>query len=110
MNDGTMAEGLRFTCQPGCTECCRREGFVYLTDGDLARAAGFLGMAAAAFEGQYCYRTRNRLRLRMPRAGTCRFLVPGGCAIHPAKPTQCRVFPFWPELAASRREWKKAAR
>ena len=105
-----MAEGLRFACQPGCTACCRQTGLVYLTEDDLARAAGFLGMTVSAFERKYCYRTRNRLRLRVPRHAHCHFLLHDGCSIHPAKPTQCRIFPFWPELVESRREWKKTAR
>ena len=25
------------------------------------------------------------------------------------KPTQCRLFPFWPELLESKREWYKTA-
>jgi len=105
-----MAEGLRFECQPGCIECCTQRGFVYLTEADLARAAAFVGMTAAAFERRYVYRTRNRLRLRVPRDTQCYFLRGNGCSIHPAKPTQCRIFPFWPELVESRREWKKTAR
>jgi Fe-S-cluster containining protein len=72
--------------------------------------AAFLGMTAAKFERQYVYRTARRLRLRVPRDSQCHFLEAGGCSIHPAKPTQCRIFPFWPELAGSRREWKKTAR
>ena len=36
--------GLRFECQPGCTACCQRKGFVYLTEDDIARAARFLDM------------------------------------------------------------------
>ncbi len=105
-----MAEGLRFACQPGCTACCEQKGFVYLTEADLVRAAEFLGMKPAAFERRYCYRTRHRLRLRVPREANCFFLRDGGCSIHPAKPTQCRIFPFWPELVDSRREWRKTAR
>ena len=105
-----MAQGVRFECQPGCTECCTQRGFVYLTEDDLVRAAEFLGMTATAFERRYVYRTRNRLRLRVPRESQCHFLRGGGCSIHPAKPTQCRIFPFWPELVESRREWKKTAR
>ena len=96
-----MVEGLRFECQSGCTECCRQKGFVYLAEADLARAAAFLGMTAAAFERRYVYRTRHRMRLRMPRHSLCPFLRPDGCSIHPAKPTQCRIFPFWPELLES---------
>ena len=105
-----MAQALRFECQPGCTACCTQRGFVYLTESDLARAAEFLGMTAAAFERRYVYRTSKRMRLRVPREAQCHFLREGGCSIHPAKPTQCRIFPFWPELVESRREWKKTAR
>jgi hypothetical protein len=105
-----MVEGLRFECQSGCTECCRQKGFVYLAEADLHRAAAFLKMTAAAFERQYVYRTRHRMRLRMSRHSLCPFLRPDGCGIHPAKPTQCRIFPFWPELLESRREWNRTAR
>lgn len=105
-----MAQALRFECQPGCTACCTQQGFVYLTEPDLLRAAAFLGMSPAEFERRYVYRTRHRLRLRVPREAQCYFLRGDGCSIHPAKPTQCRIFPFWPELLESRREWKKSAR
>jgi Fe-S-cluster containining protein len=106
-----MAEGMRFECQPGCTACCTQRGFVYLSEADLDRAAAFLGMSAAAFEHRYVFRTPKRRRLRIPRdSRNCYFLNAGGCSIHPAKPTQCRIFPFWPELVESRREWKKTAR
>lgn len=67
-------------------------------------------MTAAAFERKYIYRTRKRMRLRVPRDANCHFLREGRCSIHPAKPTQCRIFPFWPELVESRREWLKIAR
>jgi Fe-S-cluster containining protein len=105
-----VAEGLRFACQPGCTACCEQKGFVYLTEADLVRAAEFLGMPPGEFEHKFVFRTRNRMRLRVPRDANCYFLNGQGCSIHPAKPTQCRIFPFWPELVESRREWKKTAR
>jgi Fe-S-cluster containining protein len=81
-----------------------------LSEQDLARAAVFLDMTAAEFERRYVYRTRRRLRLRTPRDSQCHFLRGDGCSIHPAKPTQCRIFPFWPELVESRREWNKTAK
>jgi Fe-S-cluster containining protein len=104
-----MPDGLRFECQPGCTACCEQKGFVYLTEEDVPRMAEFLGMTPAAFERKYVYRTHNRRRLRVPRDSQCSFLRDGG-SIHAAKPTQCRIFPFWPELLASRREWLKTAK
>ena len=105
-----MAEGLRFECQPGCTACCEQKGFVYVSDADILRIAAYLKLEAAVFEKQYVFRTRKRARLRVPRDANCHFLRDGGCSIHAVKPTQCRVFPFWPELLDSRREWAKAAR
>lgn len=105
-----MPEGLRFECQPGCTACCEQKGFVYLTEEDIPRAAQFLGMTAAAFERKYVFRTQNRRRLRVPRDSQCSFLRDGGCSIHPAKPTQCRIFPYWPELVESRKEWFQTAK
>ena len=35
----------------------------------------------------------------------CPFLVDDGCAIHKAKPTQCRNYPFWQENMETRNHW-----
>ena len=50
------------------------------------RAATFLGMQPDAFESKYVFRTRKRIRLRVPRDASCHFLNGEGCGIHPAKP------------------------
>lgn len=105
-----MPAGLRFECQPGCTKCCEQRGFVYLSEADVVRIASHLGLAAAEFERAHCYRTKNRVRLRVPRDSQCSFLRADGCSIHSVKPVQCRIFPFWPEMVESRREWRKTAR
>ena len=98
---------MRFECQPGCIKCCEQRGFVYLTEDDIVRAARFLNLTPAAFERKFVYRTTNLRRLRVPRDAQCGFLREDGCSIHPAKPAQCRLFPFWPELVESKREWLK---
>ncbi|MCC6292751.1 MAG: YkgJ family cysteine cluster protein [Bryobacterales bacterium] len=104
------ARELRFACQPGCTNCCNVAGYVYLTEENLIEAARYLRLSAAEFERRFVYRTRHLLRLRKPRGSQCHFLKEDGCAIHPAKPTQCRLFPFWPELVKSAYAWKTAGR
>jgi Fe-S-cluster containining protein len=96
---------IRFECQPGCTICCREQGFIYLTEDDLERAARFLGMTPGDFERRYVYRTVHLLRLRTPRVQRCPFLRDFGCAINDAKPTQCRLYPFWPELVEHPANW-----
>jgi len=101
---------LHFACQPGCTKCCDMEGFVYLTEEDLKKAAKFLNLPPAEFEQRYVYRTAHQRRLRKPRASQCTFLTAEGCSIHAVKPTQCRLFPFWPHLIESRREWENTAK
>jgi Fe-S-cluster containining protein len=103
-------DGVRFSCQPGCTQCCEVQGYVYLTEQDLLNAARHLRMQPADFELRYVYRTRHLRRLRKPRGKQCHFLVGAGCAIHPDKPTQCRLFPFWPELLESSGNWLATAR
>jgi Fe-S-cluster containining protein len=100
---------MRFQCQSGCTACCEKQGFVYLTEEDIDRIAEFLGVRRKTFESRHVYRTRNTRRLRTPRNSQCIFLREGGCSIHPVKPRQCRLFPFWPELVESKKEWHKTA-
>jgi Fe-S-cluster containining protein len=105
----TAKDGLRFTCQRGCINCCNQTGFVYLTEDDVKCAAKFVGLSKRAFEAKYIYRTRHERRFRKPRAKQCPFLENHGCSIHPAKPTQCRTFPFWPELVEHPKEWNRTA-
>lgn len=103
---GRSAGGeIRFACLRGCTLCCRQPGFVYLTAEDLERAAARLGLSAVEFEQRYVVRTRHTLRLRKPRGSSCHFLSGDGCLLHPAKPTQCRLYPFWPEIVEERGGW-----
>jgi hypothetical protein len=103
-------DALRFACQRGCVNCCDQEGFVYLSEGDLKRAAKFVKMTVKAFEAKYVYRTKHQLRFRKPAEKQCPFLDSHGCSIHPAKPTQCRTFPFWPEIIEREGTWRATAR
>ena len=100
---------MRFSCQPGCTRCCTQEGWVYLSVKDVPRLAAFLGISEDELRRQYVYSTKHTARLRRLK-GLCPFLKADGCSVHPAKPTQCRVFPFWPELIGDEKELKKAAK
>jgi len=90
-------------------ECCRQKGFVYLAEADVARAADFLGMTAAAL---------NRGTSTAPAtacACECRTIpvpIPASRRLlHP-----CREADPMPHLSIlagtleSRREWKKTAR
>ncbi len=100
---------FRFTCQPNCSNCCQVEGQVYLKEADVPRIASFLSLTPEMFEERYVVRTSRSIRLRKPPNRQCHFHLDNRCAIHPVKPTQCRTFPFWPELIESEQEWNQAA-
>jgi Fe-S-cluster containining protein len=97
---------FRFECQPGCINCCTQSGHVYLTEEDIDRISAYLNLDRAVFEQRYVYRTKNRVRLTIPRTHWCHFLTPTGCTIHAVKPIQCRTFPYWPEHVSNRSSWK----
>lgn len=100
---------LRFACQKGCIDCCDTRGFVYLSADDVTRIAGFLRLSAGEFLRRYVYRTRHLFRLRKPPGKQCPFLEERGCSIHPVKPTQCRLYPFWPEIVERAADWRTEA-
>jgi uncharacterized protein len=97
---------LRFACQPGCTKCCDVRGFVYITENDLQRMANHIGVTLKEFEKAYVIRFKHVLRLRKPKRSQCHFLTEKGCSVHPVKPVQCRLYPFWPELVENRANWQ----
>lgn len=97
---------LRFACQPGCTKCCNVRGFVYITENDLQRMANHIGVTLKEFEKAYVIRFKHVLRLRKPKTSQCHFLTENGCSVHPVKPVQCRLYPFWPELVENRANWQ----
>jgi Fe-S-cluster containining protein len=33
-----------------------------------------------------------------------------GCTIYESRPTQCRTWPFWPEVVRKKQSWDRAAR
>ncbi|MDQ2711336.1 MAG: YkgJ family cysteine cluster protein [Acidobacteriota bacterium] len=84
-------------------------GYVYLTEEDLQRAAAYVGMTPEAFEAKYVVRYPTLLRFRKPMNAQCHFLTSAGCSIHAVKPTQCRLYPFWPELVEDRAAWNETA-
>jgi Fe-S-cluster containining protein len=84
----------RFLCQR-CTNCCRWPGFVKVTDGDIARAAGFLGLEEREFIARFTRLRpfRDGLALTEHPDGSCIFLDGRDCRIQPVKPVQCAGFP-----------------
>jgi Fe-S-cluster containining protein len=102
--------GLRFECTQ-CGNCCTRPGPVYFSGPDLGRAAAHLGLSETQFRGRYHVVTLDGVAAIDPGdQSPCIFHdEEQGCTIYEGRPTQCRTWPFWPEIVFRRRSWDKAA-
>lgn len=109
------AEGLSFACTQ-CGNCCGgAPGFVWVSPEEVREIARFVGMDIAEFESRHTRSESGRRSLLERENGDCEFLDrdAGGkarCTIHPARPVQCRTWPFWKSNVQSRRAWDSAAR
>lgn len=69
--------------------------------------AQFLGLSTAAFTKKFCQQLHGAWHLtERPDNPDCLFLKNKRCSVYEARPTQCRTWPFWPELMQAK-AWKK---
>lgn len=110
MEDKFYKNGLRFACKR-CGECCRiSDGIVKLSEADIEKMADFLQLSNEEFLHRYTHREYNCRVLNDFPNGDCIFYRENiGCIIYPARPIQCRSFPFWKSNIASERLWNAAA-
>lgn len=102
-------EGIRFECQ-GSGKCCTSHGeygFVFMSPEDRRRMAKVLKMSTSAFTKKYCDLTNNFYHLKEdPKNPDCMFLKNKKCTVYEGRPSQCRTWPFWPEVMNAK-TWKK---
>lgn len=102
-------EGVRFECT-GSGKCCTSHGefgFVYLNLEDRQRFARHLKMRTSDFTRKYCEKTGGIWHLKEdPKNPDCLFLKGKSCSVYEARPTQCRTWPFWPEVMNAK-SWAK---
>ncbi|OPZ25813.1 MAG: Flagellin N-methylase [Lentisphaerae bacterium ADurb.BinA184] len=89
---------LRYRCTR-CGACCRWDGYVRVSDEEIARIAALLDLTPEAVRRDYTRLTHDRAGLSLTEKpdGSCVFLADGNvCRIQDAKPRQCKLFPnFW---------------
>lgn len=102
-------QGIRFECQ-GSGKCCTSHGefgFVFMTLEDRRRMARVLKMTPSAFTKKYCEKTQGVWHLKEdPKNPDCLFLKNKRCSVYEGRPTQCRTWPFWPEVMNAK-AWNK---
>lgn len=104
------SEGLRFECT-GCGECCTgAPGHVWVSRKEIKEIAEFLHFSKEEFTERFLRRVGARFSLiELPKTFDCIFLKNKKCTIYSVRPTQCRTFPWWPQLLKSREDWEEAA-
>jgi Fe-S-cluster containining protein len=100
-------EGLAFTCTR-CGACCTgAPGYVWVNEEQIEALSQFLGESIAEFTRRYVRRVGPRLSLVERPNGDCVFWDrEAGCTVYPARPVQCRTWPFWPENIESPEDWR----
>lgn len=109
--------GLRFGCTM-CGNCCSGPaGYVLVNDAECAALAARLGVGVDEFIARYTHvlpEGRSLREINGPRGYDCVFLdrekLPGRavCGVYEDRPRQCRTWPFWNSVLASRESWKRA--
>ena len=109
VNEPWYAKGIQFECQQS-GKCCTSHGefgFVYLTRKDRERMAKHFGLRPAEFTQKYCGMTDGIYHLKEePKNPDCIFLKGKSCGVYEARPTQCRTWPFWPDIMNAK-TWNK---
>ncbi len=110
--------GRCFECK-ACSYCCSGgPGFVWLDRADLDRLLEHFRLSQEVFIETYCRWVETgegkALSLRERKSGRntydCVFLAGGKCSVYPARPLQCRTYPFWNEIASSSDSWEEEAK
>ena len=109
MKESWWIDGIQFACQ-GSGKCCTSHGeygFVFLSKNDRQVFAKYLKISTSQFTRQYCDKYHGAFHLKEdPKNPDCMFLKNKKCSVYEARPTQCRTWPFWPEVMSAK-AWKK---
>ena len=102
-------QGIRFACQE-CGACCTGEpGTVYVAPEELQPLAEHLGLSETTLIRDCLYPFRDSYSIKEDPGGDCIF-YDQGCTIYPARPGQCRSYPFWFRNLRSEYAWKQVCR
>jgi Fe-S-cluster containining protein len=99
-------DGLAFECTR-CGACCTgAPGYVWVSHDEIERLAEFRGQPVDQFAAQFVRQVGDRYSLIEKPGGDCIFWDKNaGCTVYPARPLQCRTWPFWPENVETKADW-----
>lgn len=106
-NSPWYADGLRFECSQ-CGNCCTGQpGYVWVDEAEIQRIAELLEVSIGEVRLLHTRLVRGRLSLNEFANGDCTFFDPATrrCRVYPARPKQCRTWPFWRSNLVSEENW-----
>ena len=78
-----------------------------MSPAQIERLERSLDLDPRAFKTRYLTQDEDGAPvLQLKANGDCIFWE-DGCSVYPARPRQCRTFPFWPETLESPEAWKE---
>ena len=106
--------GLHFECQQ-CGACCAGpgEGYIWATKPEIQLIADFLKETTEQIRRKYLKQVGLRTTIiEQTDNKDCVFLREidrqKRCMIYPVRPSQCRIWPFWPSNLTSSSAWNEA--
>ncbi len=106
MQDNIKKEGFDFSFNPQACDSCEgnccigESGYVWVSPSEISDIAAYLGLEEETFRNDHLRKISYRFSLKEKKIGTdyvCEFFdkAEKKCTIYPARPSQCRTFPFW---------------
>lgn len=103
------SDGLAFQCT-GCGQCCTGgPGYIWVNEEEIQEIAAHLKLSVEDFSAKYLRKVGNRYSLRELSNYDCVFLKDKACSIYSVRPTQCRTYPWWPQIMTSEHAWEREA-
>ncbi len=101
-----FVDGLRFSCQ-GCGKCCTGPGgYVWISKEEALIFAQRMNISLEQFFKKFVRSVHGKLSLIDNYRGDCIFMQEDGkCKYYFDRPTQCRTFPWWPEIITTEEVW-----
>jgi len=108
---------IRFKCTQ-CSQCCYGGKYAYVRASaqEIENIIRFMRIDADEFETKYLVKLvdhgygirmkQSALAKTLGKQGHCMLLSDEGeCSVYSVRPTQCRTYPFWPEILISEEKW-----
>jgi len=102
-----LKQPLYFECT-ACGACCTggTDHYIAVNNNEAELIRKHLGVTLNWFRRRYIeHLTRDSWSIRL-QDGQCVFLnQQGHCKIYNLRPTQCKTYPYWPELLETKKNW-----